>query len=449
MLMSKTFTLSFALLLLYCSCSGGGSGQEVPGGQQPAAEECGQAPLDTAFDYFLPSEIPAAPSSTIKTLVFGITPQDWWGKSHNQEFTCYEDNKPYVESMAARAGSIGSTLFMFQDAYVLNSDLSMSPQPFEGAMTATPTELTDLVTRAKAHGATHTILLTGLYSGSSNAALTSYVASLHLRGNRTDINTLFDNWKTLITTQAQRAYAAGFDGLVLDPRDIYFFFPVSDSSAGDYDPAHDDVNIQKWKEIITAVRVHFPNPRKLYFWGGRGFLSDIKTNVLEDDCSNVSGFIVDEEIQNSVFHMDKTTYDQNTVAQNISALKSEWNTYLGEASMIDNLGACGDVYLLILASSYKDSNGETAIQNGWVEPWGTYADGAYTKDELSQAVIYEALFEALYENNYAIDGVISYGYWWSNSMWPQNFWQRSDISHSIRLKKAEQVFFKWTQVFNQ
>ncbi|NYT05640.1 MAG: hypothetical protein GKC04_04620 [Methanomicrobiales archaeon] len=68
-------------------------------------------------------------------------------------------------------------------------------------------------------------------------------------------------------------------------------------------------------------------------------------------------------------------------------------------------------------------------------------------DWREQAPGYEGLFRALYNGDYAVDGVFSYGYWWSDRMYPDTKDLRNDIMHSIRGKDAEQVFYRWSQTF--
>ncbi len=122
-----------------------------------------------------------------------------------------------------------------------------------------------------------------------------------------------------------------------------------------------------------------------------------------NNLTGIDGYIVDEEIQN---HLSTVT------DESISTLKTLWDNYLDSANMVSDLSAKGNVYILLLMPSY---NG--AIQSGWVEPGAEYPDGQYERDDKEQAVVYEALFQSIYgKSTLGIDGVISYGYWWSNSI---------------------------------
>ena len=402
--------IASATALFFLNCAGGGGG----GSGSSPAPTTDIAPVDTPFSFSLPAYITDVFSTTTRTLEFAFVPMDWWGKSYNPSQTRYEPSKEYVDSVLDRGRSIGSSVTFFTQFYVLHGDYSIQTQTYEGAMTATVQEMTDYVTKAKAKGYSKVILFVNLYG--QNASITSAIADLHNSPVPSTINQLLDNWKPIITQVAADAEAAGFDGLVVDPRDIYFFFTPASYAA-------------KWQQIITDVKAQFTG--KIFFFGGRGTLIDFSNSL-----TGIDGYIVDE---------GNIQFLAAVTDENIGSLKTAWDAYLTEANMVADLVAKGDTYILALISSYDGS-----IQNGWVEPWGEYPDGTYTQDMKEQAVAYEALFQSIYGlNTLGIKGVISYGYWWSNSMYPTNYWQRSDIAHSIRLKDAEHVFYRWTQIFNQ
>lgn len=414
MRLSGRFFLSIIAVctfVFFINCSSGGGGGS---GGSPGESPTDLAPDDTPFSFALPSYITDVFPTTNRNLEFAIVPMDWWGKSYNPSNSRFEPSKEYVDSVLDRGKSIGSSVTFFTQFYVLHADNSIQSQPYEGAMTATVAEMTDFVTKAKAKGYSKVILFVNLYG--QNAGITSAIADLHNSPVPSTINQLLDNWNPIITQVATDAEAAGFDGLVVDPRDIYFFFTPATYAA-------------KWQQIITNVKAQFSG--KIFFFGGRGTLIDF-SNAL----TNIDGYIVDEG------HIQFLAPVTN---ESISSLKSAWDSYLTEANMIADLVAKGDTYILALISSY-----DGALQNGWVEPYAEYPDGTYTQDKKEQAVAYEALFQSIYGlNTLGIKGVISYGYWWSNSMYPTNYWQRSDISHSIRRKDAEHVFYRWSQIFNQ
>ncbi len=403
--------LMISVLLAACGGGGGGGGGSSTTG---GTTDNGAAPSDSDFVFQKPSYITDAFSATNRNLTFGITPMDWWGKSYNSSYTKYEPSKEYVDSALNRSMQIGSTLMMITDFHVLHPEDIINEQANEGAMTMTQAEMNSFVSKARSYGQSNLILWNNLYG--ANSSVTSDIANLHNVPDTARINALFDAWKTVMSKQATKAQAAGFNGMVIDPRDIYFFFNASTYK-------------DKWQAIIDDVKSKFSG--SIYFWGGRGTLIEFSNNL-----TGIDGYIVDEEIQN---HLSTVT------DESISALKTLWDNYLDSANMVSDLSAKWNVYILLLMPSY---NG--AIQSGWVEPGAEYPDGQYERDDKEQAVVYEAIFQSIYgKSTLGIDGVISYGYWWSNSIWPDNYWQRSDISHSIRLKDAEHVFYRWTLTFNQ
>jgi hypothetical protein len=77
----------------------------------------------------------------------------------------------------------------------------------------------------------------------------------------------------------------------------------------------------------------------------------------------------------------------------------------------------------------------------------THPEGKYRRDWKEQALVYEGLFRALYNNSTAnIKGIIAYGYWWTDTLYPDH-WVNNDLGHSIRGKDAEHVFYRWSQIF--
>jgi hypothetical protein len=414
MLFNIRSILLFSLAILYAGC-GGGDGRTVgPTGAEKGIAEVGTYPPETDYVFSRPVYITDSFAPTTRKLELGVTVMDWWGNSYNELHTKYEPSKEFVSPMLKRLNQIGSKFVMITDFHVLYSDKSMHEQPNEGAMTMTQEELNNFVSKARANGQKSVFLWNGLYGKSKD--LHQYIDNLHSSPVQADIDLLLDNWKAIIEKQAKKAEIAGFDGMIVDPRDMYFFFDVP-------------TNKTKWQAIIDTAKTHYSG--KILFWSGRGGLINFANNL-----TGIDGFIIDEQVQDII---------SSVTNESITSLKTLWKNWLTEASMVSDLCAKGDVYVSLLMSSY---NG--AIQNGWVEPWGEYPDGTYQKDFKEQAVVYEALLQALYDlPALPVKGFMSYGYWWSNSMWPDHFWQRSDISHSIRIKDAEHVFYRWTKIFNQ
>jgi hypothetical protein len=101
-----------------------------------------------------------------------------------------------------------------------------------------------------------------------------------------------------------------------------------------------------------------------------------------------------------------------------------------------------EIYINILIPSYTG-----ALETGWIEPSKTESDNSkWTSNFKEQAIGYESLFKVLYAGNYKVNGIFSYGYWWSDQMYPVSKDLRNDLIQTIRHKDAESVFYKWSKI---
>ncbi len=137
-------------------------------------------------------------------------------------------------------------------------------------------------------------------------------------------------------------------------------------------------------------------------------------------------------LESSIFHSNTENF--------LILLKSSFTEWL---SLPDwNKINDKEIYISVTLPSYDGS-----LKNGWIEPDGKYGP-EYVSDFKEQAMGYEGLFRSLYSNNFNITGVISYGYWWTDRIYPEVPVLRNDFSHSIRNKDAENVFYKWSMIFS-
>ena len=69
-------------------------------------------------------------------------------------------------------------------------------------------------------------------------------------------------------------------------------------------------------------------------------------------------------------------------------------------------------------------------------------------DWKESALVYDSLFQSMSKSAYLPYGIISYGYWWNDIMYPE-VWMRNDLSHSVRDRDAERVFYEWENYFSR
>ena len=346
---------------------------------------------------------------TDKSLVFAIGMHDLWGKVVYQEQS--EDNRYFVVSSMERVQEIGSELVMISDFAVLDEDLSIryELQP-SGAHTMGQNELKEIVDYAKSNGQ-NVILITNLMASED-------VKTKIFNSSEQVLDKLFEEWSTIITKQAIKAEYADVDYFIINPRDAHFnaFEPTQYLN-------------ELYSDLISKVSNNFSG--KVSIWWdiypkGIWFLDNkVLTFYNQIDC-----IMVDCAVPN-VF---------SNTTENIDSIEAAWLKVLDEPGFkkIEDK----ETFLLISMPSY-----DGAMQSGWIEPGTTYPEGMYQQDWREQALVYEGLFRALYKTSTNITGVISYGYWWTDTLYPEH-WMRHDLGHSIRNKDAEHVFNRWSHIFN-
>jgi hypothetical protein len=374
----------------------------------PTIQKPGESYRPTSLDYITGNFGP-----TDKSLIMGTGLHDLWGRISTviNGSMQSEDNRYYVESSMERVRQIGSELVMVTDFAVLDDDLSIHYELRPGgAHTMGKNELRQIVDYAKKNGQ-KVMLMTNLM-GEATAR-----ANIESPSDAT-LDKLFTEWGNIIEEQAAQAEYAGIDYFIINPRDVQFnsfeasshlnelYSGLIDRVAGKYSG-----KLSVWWDIY---------PKGIWFADNDVYTFYKKLDCVATDCA----------VQ---FVFDGT-------AESLDSIETAWMKVLAEPGFVKLKDK--ENFLLILMPAY-----DGAMQGGWIEPGMTYPEGKYRRDWKEQALVYEGLFRALYDNTAAnIGGIISYGYWWTDTLYPQH-WVNNDLGHSIRDKDAEHVFYRWSQIF--
>ncbi len=334
-----------------------------------------------------------------KKFVFGIGMMDLWGRLCTTPFTCDNPMKD-VKSSFKRLKQLGTKLVMVTDFYQIDRKLNFLQVTEGGARTISSKDMKFMIDEAHRNGLQF-MLITNLYEKNKSREVLNTQ-----NPNKNYIDSLFNKWREKILEQAKKGE---YDYLVIDPRDIAFFF--NNQQDNDY------IN-EKLVNLIPEIRKVYSN--NICLWGPKSWINNFGDNY---DC-----LIIDEDIK-SLF---------KGMPNNLESISSNWDTYLS------SLNYSKPTFVLILMPSY---NG--ALENGWIEPVGEKYGAEYKKDYKIQALVYEGFFRAV-KKHPKIGGVISYGYWWNDQVYPNTLdIFRNDLSHSIRDKDAESVFYKWANNLNK
>jgi len=344
------------------------------------------------------------PPASKKNLIMGVGMHDVYGKFCIGEPTICEENtsKEVLEASMKRINAIGGELVLVTDFAQLKVDGTMQRPPvWAGARELSDSELNNIIKEANKNNL-KTILITNLYAGENGAR--DYVD--YENASKEKINGLFNEWEKIILENATKAQSAGMDYLIINSRDIQL----------DYFKDVETSNIA-YEKLLLKVREKFSG--KICSWGNIWNLTTLKYTskvdcVVED--TGVSGLL-------------KNTKEE------VNAIEKVWKEHFSDNKFkqFENK----EIFVLLLMPSY-----DGAMNYGWIEPDKSYPDGEYQSDFKEQALVYEGLFSAINNTDLNISGIISYGYWWHNTL-------HNPISHgnslgqSIRNKDAEQVFYNW------
>ncbi len=367
-----------------------------PEGPWPEPPWCSVHDTNSRFEY---SELTYIPKTGIKlenNFIFGIGMMDLWGKLCTTPFTC-DNPKEDVDSSFTRLKQINTDLVMITDFYQIDKDKNILEVTQGGARTISQKEIELLINKAHKNRMKF-MLITNLYDKDNSRE------ALNLRNpTKKYIDKLFNEWKEKVLIQAKKGI---YDYFIVNPRDIGFFFESEEDN--------DYIN-NKFLELIPEIRKIYQG--KVCLWGFKDTIGGFSGSY---DC-----LIIDQEISDIFKGMP----------EDLDLITKKWDAYLSSINYNKT------TFVLILMPSY-----DGAKDNGWIEPVGVKYKTKYIKDYKEQALIYEGFFRAV-ANHPDIEGIISYGYWWNDKMYPNTLdIFRNDLSHSIRNKDAESVFYRWSNV---
>ncbi|MBN2733479.1 MAG: hypothetical protein JXQ82_01295 [Methanomicrobiaceae archaeon] len=401
-----------------------------PGWQGPRPPWCEAPEVGGAFQYQELDYISETYPDTYKVLITGIGTMDMWGNPH-VVIDLGEDPAKNMESTMQRIGSIRSEAVFVTDFTMFdeNFDVTYVPESvIPSAITISQDELNQIVAAARANNQQMVMMVTALYDPMYTfVSVTGGDAGSTARGtllsadDATKIqyfNKLWPGWKEKILEQADKAEAAGIDYMTINPGDQSFEWIV-DTETMD----------EKYSELIPEVRKRFSG--KIGLLGMLPYISKF------DAVKNVDFVLIQWDPNGDYTGRDIFADTNNDDIDDIEASFTEWLSRPEWKQFAGN-----EVYVSVTLPSYTG-----ALQEGWIEPKiGEF--GNWNMDYKEQALGYEGLFRAIYDGNYDIAGVFSYGYWWSDQIYPVSKDLPNHIMHSIRQKDAENVFYKWSQVFS-
>ncbi|MDG6251355.1 hypothetical protein [Methanocalculus sp.] len=341
-----------------------------------------------------------------------------------------------LDSTMERIGTIGSKAVYISDFAMFNDKFEVTyvtEDLIPKAVTITPDEMKQITKSAKKNNQGMVMLVSNLYDPllSISVALTGSSVERTKGAFRTPgldlrtadeetimltFNKIWPGWREIILKQADKAEAAGIDYMTINPNDQAFEYILKS-----------DILDDRYRELIPEVRKRFSGKIGLI-----GMLPHV--NELES-VHDVDFVLISWDPNGDYIGRDIFADTRNTDIDEIEASFTEW---LSRPEWEKFKGK--EVYISVTLPSYTG-----ALQEGWIEP--ALGEERWTINYREQALGYEGLFRALYKGDYNIKGVFSYGYWWSDQLYPVTKDIRNDLMHTIRQKDAENVFYKWSKVF--
>ena len=363
--------------------------------QQKGKVQTQKQPIQNKPNYkTLPEYITPYNAKLSSGFVRGIGMMDLWGKLCSGLFNCHNPRND-VQSSFARLRNLHANMVMVTDFYQLNNQAKILPVTNGGARTISKSDMSYLTSQAHKNGLKF-MLITNLYSR-DNARQVLNLKKPTLG----EAENLYSQWKQVILEVAKKGR---YDYLVINPRDIGFFF--ENPEAMNY------MNNKYEHDLLPELRKVYSG--KVCIWGFKGTLRNVANKY---DC-----VVLDQDINEVV----------GSASENVDSITSAWKRYLS------GVYYSKPTFVLLLMPSY---NG--AMQRGWIEPVGARYGSNYKRDDKEQALVYEGLLRAVATNK-NINGIISYGYWWNDDLYPNTLSLfRNDLSHSVRDKDAEAVLYHW------
>jgi hypothetical protein len=405
-----------------------------PEGPWPMPPWCYSSSLLLPFKFEKPNYVNFL-NGNAKKIILGVGTMDIWGNPHLL-INLGENTENNYQTALKRIGSIGSKSYLFTDFINLGEGTNikvLDKKTFPATYNISEEDLKNVVKIAKENYQERVIMLTNLsdtkneiegFISSANkdknikemvmgqlfkkftensAGLTSEES---LRGfNETQWQEFLNNLKTTMVSQAKKAQVAGVTDFIINPADVIIDYRYP-GSLSNY-----------WTDLAKEVKNVFTG--RIGFFGYPDIIS--KTNLSDFDFTVVYFEVNGDKMAKSFFQNSEVNVDSLKIAFQKYFQQSFWSEIKNEK------------ILLVTIPSYKG-----VISGGWIEPGELHSD--LIRDDKEQALLYESLFETAGNN---VESIISYGYWWSPNMYPASKPLRNDLSHSIRNKDAEQVFYYW------
>ena len=387
-------------------------------------------------------------TTTERELTFDVGIADYWGNPYvfpksiaknipqfiqDHWFTLGEDTRKSgnLENTTKRVSQLGAHRIYFFDFIQLTTDgtLDLFRKDEPAVESMTQDELTRIASEALDNGLQPILSLTIMdpvfgdrladyFNSGEYGSLYDYESPLQQydpfnAGENT--LTLHEHWRQAILEEARMAEIAGFTGLFITPQGGGWI------NTGEF-IAQDN---EEWKKTIAEVRKVFS--------GKLGVdISRLYTVSSEYDYYKALDFVVVDVAVESV--LTGTDYD-------LDKITAAWKTYLLDPQF-EKVRGIDEVIQKLLINSYTGFN-----DKGWIDAAsGHYPD--LVRDDAEQALDYEGFLRALYDTpDSPITGLVTWGYAWTDYVYPNIHDLRTDITNSIRDKDAEHVFHRWQTIF--
>ncbi|MFH2027767.1 MAG: hypothetical protein ABIJ08_01385 [Nanoarchaeota archaeon] len=409
-----------------------------PQGPWPSPPWCVK---EVPFEY---KELPYITESfqpTSKQLDFGIGTYDVWGNMH-LFLDLGEDTRNLYRQTIKRLGTINAELYLITDSVTLGKGgtlISTTENGGAGIGTISEDYLNEIGSLTKQNGISKFMVFTNINDNvdevegylqvvedtkTEKIIAEQYKQATEKSGgytsqdifndyNKEDWDLMFERWTQVMTDSAKKAEKAGAKYMIINPGDAGFNYRLE----FDYQKV-------KYEEVAKEVRKYFNGKIGII-----GQLKEIKMMNWDFIDFNVVTFNAHSDpIIQDIFKNVNDDVDEIEKAFNIYFNRPEWNNVNKET------------YLLTIITSV-----DNGVKTGWI-PITEIFDK--TPNQKAQALAYEGMFRALYTQDTKIDGIISYGYWWNDRLYPETKVLRNDVDYTIRNKDAEQVFYKWSNIFS-
>jgi len=371
-------------------------------------------PADYLGSYEFP-QVTGAPLPAEINRIVGI--KDVWIPEPNHN-SCpysvpYEKMRQALDTTLLRVEALGGDGITFTNyIHFVDFENAELQQPDKSAITAS--DLRYIADRAQQMGLEMTLYL--------NLAPGQVEVSWEIPSGEW-LATLINNWEPFVLEQAQLAEETGIDALMLN------HFDYQPSITG-----FEDVYQTEMLEVVNNVREIYSGRILLMIdsiWGAD--LGNLETLL-----SAVDGFIYTPNTTPLAYASDKTV--------SVSNLRSLFLNNLNSIS--SDFAKFNQPFLLrVLIQSEKGF-----LESGWNEDMFCIAkegNTCYQKDlevDFSlQAIAYEAMLEVIAQahadTSMVIDGIDTYGYWFTDVILPSD--SQPQLAQSIRNKPAESVVFEW------